>query len=150
MSDKASQRSRRIQETSGERLAPLGSVNPVDESKPTPVPSVSTQAAKRPVKLEISFTAFGGDRGHHDHLAFTGHFNAHLRILGAELFELFITHALIGRPQPDDQSFSVLWQGEIVSTQAKSSCISSVTSDTKVSIPLVLMAIKQRKRVKRR
>src|SRR2546426_9160046 len=44
----ASQRSRRIQETSGERLAPLGSVKPVEESKPTPVPSVSTHSKNRP------------------------------------------------------------------------------------------------------
>src|SRR5260370_33571575 len=49
----ASQRSRRIQETSGERLAPLGSVKPVEESKPTPVPSVSTHLPNRTARVKL-------------------------------------------------------------------------------------------------
>ena len=37
---------------SGERLAPLGSVNPVDESKPRPVPSASTHRLNSPMRMK--------------------------------------------------------------------------------------------------
>src|SRR5439155_23787767 len=43
----ASHRSRRTHETSGERLAPLGRVKSVEESKTTPEPSMSAHAVTR-------------------------------------------------------------------------------------------------------
>src|SRR5215211_5604213 len=47
------QRERLTQSTPGERLAPLGSVNPVDESKPKPVPSASTHCLNSPMRVKL-------------------------------------------------------------------------------------------------
>src|SRR5215210_4365454 len=55
----ASQRSRRIQEASGERCAPLGSVKPADESKGKPLLSVSAQTVSRVVSLTLRFELIG-------------------------------------------------------------------------------------------
>src|SRR5437667_11520200 len=51
----AFQRSSLIQARSGERSAPFGRMNPVDESNPWPVPLELTQAEKAPVKLDLCF-----------------------------------------------------------------------------------------------
>jgi hypothetical protein len=53
VSVRASHRSRNTQEASGERLALFGNLKPPDESNPTPVPSVSARAAKRPVSRKL-------------------------------------------------------------------------------------------------
>ena len=49
----ASHRDRGTQARSGERLAPLGSVKPVDESKPRPVPSASTHRLNSPMRVKL-------------------------------------------------------------------------------------------------
>ncbi len=48
-------RSRLTQEASGERIAPLGRTKAVEESKPNPVLSASTQLHKRCVSLLLRF-----------------------------------------------------------------------------------------------
>src|SRR5262249_24366707 len=51
----ASQRERVTHARSGESLAPLGSVNPVDESKPRPVPSASTHRLNSQTRVKLRF-----------------------------------------------------------------------------------------------
>ena len=50
---RASHRAFRIQAESGDRSAPLGRMNPVEESNPTPVPSRMTHAANNPFRLKF-------------------------------------------------------------------------------------------------
>src|SRR6266571_6562879 len=49
----AFQRESLTQATSGERSAPLGRMNPVDESNPLPVPSARTQIPKATAKSKL-------------------------------------------------------------------------------------------------
>src|SRR2546430_11757211 len=50
LSERAFHRSFLTQDMSGIRLAPFGRLNSVDESKPLPLPSLSTQLENFPVK----------------------------------------------------------------------------------------------------
>ena len=63
---RASQRSFLIQATSGERLAPLGSLKPVDESKTSPSPASSFQTTKRLVSFGVALARFSPGGWHED------------------------------------------------------------------------------------
>src|SRR5258705_8682669 len=52
---RASHLSLLTQETSGDKMAPLGRVKLAEESKPIPVPSFSTHTLNCPLKLKLRF-----------------------------------------------------------------------------------------------
>ncbi len=87
-----SQRVRSTQARSGERLAPLGSVKPVDESKPMPVASRSTHWPKSAV-IEVTAARLSCG-GHDDQVSFTAALDAQIAIQPAEHGKVLVIHHL--------------------------------------------------------